>query len=60
MMRMVSSLGASIGYDHGSPVSERYDNSFAFEGELHEVRIDLGRRSGQDTEAAARTEMARQ
>ena len=38
-MRMVSSVGSSVGYDHGSPVSERYDAPYAFTGDLHEVVI---------------------
>ena len=60
MMRMISSLGASVGFDQGSPVSERYADSFPFGGTLHEVVIELGTRSGADTEASARTEMAKQ
>ena len=60
MMRSISSLGASIGFDHGSPVSELYDGPFAFSGTLHLVEIDLGRSTAEDTAATARTEMARQ
>jgi arylsulfatase len=29
-----------VGYDHGSPVSERYKSPFAFSGRLHRVDID--------------------
>ncbi|MDH3295246.1 MAG: arylsulfatase, partial [Acidimicrobiia bacterium] len=60
MMGMVTSLGASVGYDHGSVVSQRYDGPFAFTGDLRQVEIVLGRRSDADAEQTARTEMARQ
>ena len=60
MMRMVSSLGASLGQDHGSPVSQRYDGANPFTGTLHEVEISLGARSQADTDTTARTEMSRQ
>ena len=40
-MRIISSLGPSVGYDHGSPVSDRYSNSFPFEGTLDQVDIQL-------------------
>ena len=43
-MRMISSVGSSIGQDHGSPVSTRYEGSFPFQGELHEIDIQLGGR----------------
>jgi arylsulfatase A-like enzyme len=60
-MRMISSVGASIGYDHGSAVSRRYTAPFAFTGTLHEVVIQLPpRRGAADASATARTEMARQ
>ena len=32
-MTMISSVGPSVGYDHGSPVSERYAGHFPFEGD---------------------------
>ncbi len=60
MMRMISSLGSSIGSDHGGQVSDRYDDEFAFAGELHEVAIQLSKRSSEETKATARSEMARQ
>ena len=60
MMRIVSSLGASIGHDYGSAVSKRYDDAFAFSGTLHEVEINLAQRTGSDVAATARAEMARQ
>ncbi len=62
-MRMVSSVGSSIGQDHGSPVSERYESPFAFSGTLHEVVIQLPRRRGASDDAdkaAAASEMSRQ
>ena len=63
MMRMISSLGASLGHDHGSPVSPRYDGPFPFSGTLHEVEIQSASRpkpDAADTGATARTEMSRQ
>jgi arylsulfatase len=60
-MRMISSVGASVGYDHGSPVSTRYTAPFPFTGTLHEVVIQLPqKRDGAGDEVAARTEMSRQ
>jgi hypothetical protein len=44
VVRIVSSIGPSVGYDHGSPVSEQYDAPFPFEGRLERLDIDL--RSG--------------
>ena len=60
-MRMISSVGSSVGYDHGSAVSTRYDSPFPFTGTLHEVEIQLITRAapGSD-EAEARAEMSRQ
>jgi arylsulfatase A-like enzyme len=60
-MRMMSSVGPSIAYDHGSAVSNRYEAPFAFTGTLHEVVIQL--LSPQDLaarEAEAAAEMSRQ
>ncbi len=60
-MRMVSSVGSSIGQDHGSAVSDRYRAPFAFSGTLHSVDIVLPRRSSADDVAAtAAAEMSRQ
>ncbi|MEZ5279108.1 MAG: arylsulfatase [Acidimicrobiales bacterium] len=60
-MRMVSSVGSSVGMDHGSAVSARYSAPFAFTGTLHEVAIQLPARSSRSTDsAAAASEMARQ
>jgi arylsulfatase len=60
-MRMISSVGPSIGYDHGSAVSDRYQAPFPFSGTLHEVEIQLLSRASVEAEdALARAEMARQ
>jgi arylsulfatase len=60
-MRMISSVGSSIGYDHGSAVSASYDAPFPFAGVLHEVVIDVANpRSDGAAEAEARAEMSRQ
>ncbi|MEL7207013.1 MAG: arylsulfatase, partial [Actinomycetota bacterium] len=63
MMRMISSLGASLGQDRGSQVSARYDGPFPFSGTLHEVDFQVASRpkpDARDTATAARTEMSRQ
>ena len=60
-MRMVSSVGSSVGEDHGSAVSGRYSAPFAFTGTLHDVTIQLpSPRSTREASAAAASEMARQ
>ena len=60
-MRMISSVGTSIGNDHGSPVSTRYEAPFPFAGTLHEVEIRLiARDDADDAAARARAETARQ
>ena len=61
-MRMISSVGSSVGYDHGSAVSARYPAPFAFTGTLHEVEIQLvAKVADADAGAAeAAAEMARQ
>ena len=40
-MRMISSVGASVGHDHGSPVSKRYADENPFRGHLERVDIAL-------------------
>jgi arylsulfatase len=61
LMRVISSVGSSIGFDHGSPVSARYGGPFPFSGELHEVEIALvSKHTGDAGEAEARAGMARQ
>ncbi len=63
---MMSSVGPSIGYDHGSAVSPRYEAPFPFTGTLHEVEIqllsreDAEARDAELAEVAARAEMSRQ
>ncbi len=60
-MRMVSSVGSSIGKDHGSAVSQRYAAPFAFTGTLHDVTIELPRRQDPGQQSAnAAAEMSRQ
>ncbi len=60
-MSMMSSVGPSVGYDHGSPVSQRYAAPFPFEGTLHEVVIQLlSRKDVEAQQAEAAAEMSRQ
>ena len=60
-MRMVSSVGSSVGEDHGSAVSARYQAPFAYTGTLHEVVIQLPQRSSRSEQTAnAASEMTRQ
>ena len=44
-MHIISSVGPSVGYDHGSPVSARYRGAFPFEGTLHKVTVDVVRKA---------------
>lgn len=59
-MTMMSSVGPSIGFDHGVTVSERYQSPFAYTGDLREVVIEAGQRSRAVEEANAKAEMGRQ
>jgi len=60
-MRMISSVGASVGYDHGSAVSTHYRSPNPFTGVLHEVVVQLVSRAAPGTdEAESRAELARQ
>ncbi len=60
-MRMISSVGASIGFDHGSPVSELYKDSFPYSGKLEELEIQLVAREPRDLkEVQQRAENAKQ
>jgi arylsulfatase A-like enzyme len=60
-MRMISSIGPSVGSDHGSPVSERYAAPHAFTGVLHEIVVQASPEKYADVaDAAARAEMSRQ
>jgi arylsulfatase len=61
VMRIFSSIAMGIGRDHGSPVSKRYVDDFAFEGQIERVDIQLiSHDSHEEKEAAAREGMARQ
>ncbi len=61
IMRVISSLGASIGSDHGSQVCTRYSDEFAFQGVLQQVDVQLVDRPVSDTAAAeARAIMGKQ
>lgn len=65
VMRTMSSVGPSVGYDHGSPVSLAYTSrrdGFPFSGRLREVVIRLvSRQHDSDAAAAeARTTLGRQ
>ena len=60
-MRMISSIGPSIGSDHGSSVSELYAAPYEFTGELYEVVLQASpEKYGDAAEAAGRAEMSRQ
>jgi len=59
-MRMMSSVGPSVGYDHGSPVSQRYEAPFEYTGTLHEVVIEAGKPRADVQAAEAAHEMRRQ
>ncbi len=51
-LRIFSSVGSSIGYDHGSAVSDRYPSPFPFSGTLHQVVVQLAPERYADTDAA--------
>jgi hypothetical protein len=65
-MSMMSSVGPSIGEDHGSAVSQRYEAPYPFTGTLHEIEIqllsreDAEARDAELAEVSARAEMSRQ
>jgi arylsulfatase len=60
-MRMMSSVGPSVAYDHGSPVSNRYEAPFPFTGKLREIVIQLlSRQDVEALQAEAAAEMGRQ
>ena len=61
LMRIISSIGMSVGADVGSPVSLEYKAPFKFEGTIRRVDIQLISNSDKkEQEAAAREGMARQ
>ena len=64
-MGMMSSIGPSVGFDHGSAVSPRYESPFPFEGDLRRLDVQLLRKPGGGepegvAEAEQRAAMARQ
>ena len=62
-MHIISSVGSSVGYDHGSPVSGRYQGPFPFEGTLEKVEITVVHKGAPPTElgeAEQRAAMSRQ
>ena len=57
----ISSIGPSVGGDHGSPVSQRYSAPYEFTGVLHEIVVQASPEKYADVgDAAARAEMSRQ
>ena len=61
LMLIMSSVGPSVGYDHGSAVSTRYTAPFPFAGRLHEIVIQASPGRLADAVAAGHAaEMARQ
>jgi arylsulfatase len=61
LMRVISSIGPSIGADHGSAVSDRYQAPNPYSGTLHAVVVQASPERFADlAEAAARTELSRQ
>ena len=65
VMFMMSSIGPSVGFDHGSAVSASYEPPFRFEGDLQRVDIQLYRSFDEltakaEAEAQARAELSRQ
>ena len=61
VMRVISSVGASVGSDHGSAVSDAYAAPFPFAGRLERVDIQLVSPQPSDAAAAeARTILSRQ
>ena len=60
MMRMISSIGASVGMDRGSAVSTRYESPYPFTGAIEDLTIQLGRRTMNEEKAKAEAEISRQ
>ncbi|MBV8463088.1 MAG: arylsulfatase [Acidimicrobiales bacterium] len=55
-MTLISSVGPSVGYDHGSPVSEQYRGAFPFEGRLRQLEVDVVGSGGAGQESLAMAE----
>ena len=60
LMGMISSMGASVGRDTGSPVSPRYEAPFEFTGDLREVTIQLATKTRQEDDENGKSDMSRQ
>ncbi len=61
VMSTISSVGPSVAYDAGSPVSRAYSDSNPFTGKLHDVEIQLLSREDVETlRSKARAELSRQ
>ncbi|NLV56522.1 MAG: arylsulfatase [Acidimicrobiales bacterium] len=61
VMGVISSIGPSVGFDHGSPVSDAYRSPNAFAGTIDSVEVQLVGRGGLGaTEAAERMGMGTQ
>jgi len=61
IMGTISSVGASVGRDLGSPVSRMYSDENAYGAKLREVEIQLlSRQDAESLETEMRTEMSRQ
>jgi hypothetical protein len=59
-MRIMSSIGHSIGYDAGSQVSPRYTDPNPFQGTLHRLEVLSDRAESADVEAELAAGMSRQ
>jgi arylsulfatase len=60
MMMMISSVGSSIGEDHGMAVSDRYQAPYPYSGKLHFIDIEVGNSTETEVAARSRAEMSRQ
>ena len=58
VMRVISSVGASVGFDAGSAVSDRYNSPFAFTGSFHRLDVVVAGQRGADSAANAAAERA--
>jgi arylsulfatase len=62
LMQVISSIGPSVGFDHGSQVSSMYSGPSPFQGVLHQVDVQLVQRAdpaaaaAEDADAAAADE----
>ena len=57
-MHIISSVGPSVGYDHGSPVSERYTGHFPFEGTLRRVDVAVLHKDAESPDVLASQQRA--